>query len=269
MYNTPIMSQVQQFRKVMVEPSAEKATWFAAELVKSIICESDEDDGVCRIALSGGTTPHGLYLMLAGAALSGEVPWRNVEVFFGDERDVPQDNVESNYRMAQRTLLDHVPIEPERIHPMPADAEDLAAAAASYEETIRKSLPADDSGLPRFDLILLGMGGDGHVASLFRGTEALAETEKLVTAYFVPVLGRKRMTFTYPLINAARNVILLVTGADKARVVATLLDDKEARDCLPAAGVAPTNGILALVLDAAAAKDAGLKPYENEQPDPK
>ena len=100
------MSELTDSMKVIVEPSGEKATWFAAELVKSIICEAVDHRGVCQIALAGGTTPHGLYLMLAGAAVSGEVPWRNVEVFFGDERDVPQDHVESNYRMAQRTLLD-------------------------------------------------------------------------------------------------------------------------------------------------------------------
>lgn len=258
------MAAREDYRRVVVEPSADRATWFVAELVKSIICEAVSEHGVCRLALAGGTTPHGLYLMLAGAVVSGEVPWRAVEVFFGDERDVPQDHVESNYRMAQRTLLDHVPIQLSRIHPMPADAENLDAAASSYEATIRRIVPSGKNGIPAFDMILLGMGGDGHVASLFPDTEALAESDKLVTAYFVPVLGRKRMTFTYPLINAARNVLMLVTGDDKSHAIARLLSDEdESRGRLPAAGVVPTDGQLLLVLDAAAGKLAGLKPPES------
>jgi len=257
------MPQNDAFSEMVVEPSAERATWFVAEQVKHIICQAVEERGICHTALVGGTTPHGLYLILAGAAVSGEVPWHDVEVFFGDERDVPQDHVESNYRMAQRTLLDHVPIEPSRIHPMPADADDLAAASKDYEQAIRRTVPAGQGGSPAFDLILLGMGGDGHIASLFPGTEALGETQKLVTAYFVPVLGRKRMTFTYPLINAARHVILLVTGDDKAQAVRVLLGDPgAARSSLPAAGLCLDHGKLTLVLDAAAAKQAGLRSQE-------
>ena len=110
---------MQETPEVTVKATAEEATWVTAELVKRIICDSVATHGVCRLALAGGTTPHGLYLMLAGAAVSGEVPWRSVEVFFGDERDVPQDHADSNYRMAQQTLLDHVPIEPAHVHPMP------------------------------------------------------------------------------------------------------------------------------------------------------
>lgn len=256
------MSSIGSATHVIVKQSAEEATWVATEMVKKIICDAVAEHSICRLALAGGTTPHGLYLMLAGAALSGEVPWHDVEVFFGDERDVPQDHVESNYCMAQQTLLDHVPIEPDHIHPMPADAGQLDAAAANYEAAIRRIVPSGaNDELPAFDLILLGMGGDGHTASLFPGTEALDEQAKLVAAYFVPVLGRHRMTFTFTLINAAKNVVLLVTGDDKAQAVAALLSDQEsARSHLPAARVMPTNGELCIVLDAAAAKQAGLRP---------
>ena len=251
-------------RHIVVKPTAEEATWIATEMVKQIICDAAADDSLCQIALAGGTTPHGLYLMLAGAALSGEVPWHNVEIFFGDERDVPQDHVESNYRMAQQTLLDHVPIQPGRIHPMPGDADQLDEAAANYEAAIRRIVPpCHDGHLPAFDLILLGMGGDGHTASLFPGTDVLDEQEKLVEAYFVPVLGRHRMTFTFPLINAAKNVVLLVTGADKAGAVAALLSDDDDRRPLPAARVEPTHGKLSIVLDAAAAQQAGLRPEDD------
>ena len=258
------MSSVQPSRHVVVKQTAEEATWVATEMVKHVICEAAGEGSICRLALAGGTTPHGLYLMLAGAALSGEVPWHNVEVFFGDERAVPQDHVESNYRMAQQTLLDHVPIQPQHIHPMPADAEELDRAAATYEAAIRSIVPPVSTGqLPAFDLILLGMGGDGHVASLFPGSDVLDETEKLVAAYFVPVLGRNRMTFTFPLINAAKSIIFLVTGGDKARAVAALLSDAPpAADHLPAAGVRPAGGKVSFVLDAAAARQAGLKPED-------
>ena len=249
---------------VVVRQAAAEATWVATEMVKKIICDAVAENSICRLALAGGTTPHGLYLMLAGAALSGEVPWHDVEVFFGDERDVPQDHVESNYRMAQRTLLDHVPIEPEHIHPMPADAGRIEEAAANYEAMVRQIVPpCTDGGLPAFDLVLLGMGGDGHTASLFPGTESLDEQARLVIAYFVPVLGRYRMTFTFPLINAARNVVFLITGADKAEAVASLLNDEApARSALPATRVRPTGGQLNIVLDAAAAKQAGLSPQD-------
>ena len=255
----PDQDQKHSSRKIVVEPNGEKATWFAAELVKTIICEAVDLRGVCRMALAGGTTPHGLYLMLAGVAASGEVPWQHVEVFFGDEHDVPQDHAESNFRMAQSTLLDHVPVKPQNIYPMPADAGDLEAASESYAQTIRNIVPAGKDEIPTFDLILLGMGHEGHTASLFPGTDALKENKKLVIAYFVPVLGRKRMTFTYPLLNAAKNIILLITGDDKAEAVAGLLgNDQAAKKDLPAANVNPKDGLLTIILDSAAARRQGV-----------
>jgi len=246
-------------REVFVDPSPEEATGQASKLVRKVIGEAVEQRGACYIALAGGTTPHALYLRLAADGVSGRVPWQDVTVFFGDERNVPQDHVESNYCMAQRTLLDHVPVDLMRVYPMPADAEDLQAAAAGYEQTIRHIVPDDGGTTPRFDLILLGMGVEGHTASLFPNSEGLAETKRLVTAHFVPMLGRHRMTFTYPLINASRNVLLFVTGADKAEPIAALLgDDEPARSRLPASGVAPTDGRLVVVLDAAAARGTDL-----------
>jgi len=255
------MTQESNPRRVIVEGSAEEATRAALEIVKTTLCDAVGRFGACRMALAGGTTPHGLYQMLAREAVTGDVPWGNVEVFFGDERDVPHDHADSNYRMVQRALLDHVPIRPERVHPMPADCEDLDEAAADYERTIRNTVPAGEDGIPRFELILLGMGGDGHTASLFPGTWAVEETEKLVVSQFVPVLGRNRLTFTFPLINAARTVIMLVTGEDKAQAVGALLSDcPVTKDSLPAARVRPTDGLLAVVLDSAAGRQERLKP---------
>ena len=236
--------------RVVIEETAEDATEFVADAVRMIICESVSRTGSCRIALAGGTTPHALYTQLAREGVSSEVPWQDVEVFFGDERDVPHDHVDSNFHMAQRALLDHVPVEPENLNPMPADAADLDAAAARYEQLIREKVPAGSDGTPSFDLILLGMGGDGHTASLFPLTDALAQTERLVVSHFVPVLGRKRMTFTFPLINAARNIVALVTGADKAQAVSAVMgDDDQARAKLPFSMIQPTSGEFCLAMD--------------------
>jgi len=243
--------------------SCEAATKKAAELFKEVVCASVAERRVCNLALAGGTTPHDLYQKLAADVYNCDVPWASVNVFFGDERDVPHDHVDSNYHMAQRALLDHIPIPPEQIHPMPADSDDLEASAGEYEKIVRKIVTGDEP-MPRFDLILLGMGGDGHTASLFPRTEALSEKEKLIVSHHVPVLGRNRMTFTYALINAARHVMFLVTGEDKADAVAAVLgEDKKAREEIPAAQVNPVDGKLTIVLDAAAARKTDLKPAKN------
>ena len=241
--------------KMCIEPTVEQAIVLAGEMTKTIICEAVGQRGVCHVALSGGTTPQPMYQYLARSATGQEVPWADVEVFFGDERCVSLDNVESNYNMAQWLLLDHLPIEPDRVHPLRGDAENVEAAAEEYEQLIRHMVPAGPDGIPRFDLVLLGMGGDGHTASLFAGTAAENEQEKLVAANHVPVLGRMRLTFTFPLINSARNVMFLICGADKAEVIATVTGgDAEARNRLPAAKVAPKDGQLIYVMDAAAAR---------------
>ncbi|MHC4561623.1 MAG: 6-phosphogluconolactonase [Planctomycetota bacterium] len=203
----------------------------------------------------------GLYQELAAHVFDADVPWQHVEVFFGDERDVPHDHVESNYHMAQRSLLDNVPISPQRVHPMPADAEDLQEAAREYEEIVRRIVSAGPDGVPQFDLILLGMGGDGHTASLFPRSEALDETKTLIVSQQVPVLGRNRMTFTFPLINAARHIVFLINGDDKAEAVAGMMS-KDKAVCLqyPAARVRPKDGQLTIVLDAQAARQTSIRP---------
>ena len=241
--------------EVIVESLASHAIAKAAQLVRTIVTEAVQQRKTCSIALAGGTTPHSLYKHLAGEAIRGEIPWSQTDVFFGDERDVAHDDVASNYNMAQRTLLDHLPIQPDRIHPMPADADDLDAAAEGYERLIRDRVPAGPGGIPRMDLILLGMGTDGHTASLFPGTgDALDESEKLVLSHFVPVLGRSRMTFTFPLINAARNVLLFVLGQDKAETVAAILSSQRGtRREIPAGRIAPVDGRFIVLLDGDAA----------------
>jgi 6-phosphogluconolactonase len=243
------MAETQQ---IIVEKSPLNAAARAAEVFKSIVSEAVSQRGVCYLALSGGTTPRATYSSLAEIAICDEAPWSQVEVFFGDEHDVPQDDVDSNYAMVQRTLLDHAPIDWQRVYPMRADAKDIAAASAEYENIIRRTLPDSPTGIPQFDLVMLGMGGDGHTASLFPNSAALEEAHKLVVACHVSVLGRNRMTMTYPLINAARNILFLVTGDDKANVVKRVFREED--QSLPAARVSATHGMVHVVLDTAAAR---------------
>ena len=239
-----------------MEADVAAAAQGAAGRIAEIIAERAGAGKECFVALCGGTTPGQLYRRLADPPLAEKVAWDKVQIFFGDERDVPQDHVENNYRLVTKTLLDHVPIPLAHVHPMPADCRDLTAAAEQYENLIRRLVPAGETDLPVFDLILLGMGADGHTASLYPDTPALAERNRLVAAQFVPVIGRNRMTFTFPLINAARNVIFFVTGADKAQAVAAVLsDDDQLRTRYPAGGVRPSNGQLAFVLDSAAGRN--------------
>ena len=242
-------------QRIIVEPTMEQLNATVATVIQSAVCEAVARAGVCNIALSGGTTPRGLYQHLAQQATRVDVPWSRVGIFWGDERDVPHDNVESNYHMATRVLLDFLPLDPHRIYPMPTERDDLEAGALEYEATLRQAVPANDDGWPVFDLILLGMGADGHVGSLFPGSWAVEETQRLIVSPFVPVLGRRRMTFTVPLINAARCVLFLVTGEDKTTVVHEVLaDPAQAATTRPAARIQPTDGLLIYAMDTAAAR---------------
>lgn len=243
-------------RRFWICPTARAVAQKASALFGTLVAQAVAERHVCNIALAGGSTPRMLYSALAESVGDFSVPWGSVNVFFSDERDVPHDHVDSNYHTAQRTLLDFVPIPPQQIHPMPADADDLVTAAATYEQTIRRTVPAGPEGIPRFDLILLGVGADGHTASLFPGSEALEEREALVVSPHVRNLGRYRMTFTFPLINAARAVMMLITQRDKTDVVSTMFG--ASAQSIPAGRVQPTDGVHLVLLDSAAAQK--LKP---------
>ena len=248
------MDASQHHREFFVLPTPQCAAQKASSLFSTRIIQAVAERRKCMIALAGGSTPRMLYTALAGAVGDCDVPWDSVHVFFSDERDVPHDHVDSNYHTAQRTLLDFVPIPPQQVHPMPADSADLTAAAESYEQAIRQTVPSNGGEIPRFDLVLLGVGADGHTASLFPGGEAIEETERLVLSPYVPSLGRHRMTFTLPLINAARCVMMFVTESDKASVVAEMFGPQGQASSAPAARVCPSAGEHMVVLDSAAAQ---------------
>ena len=210
---------------------------------------SIDERGVFRVAMSGGGTPKQVYPLLLEPRRRDAVDWARVEFFWGDERAVPPDDPEANFGVAYRMLISQLPsARPERIHRMQAESADLHAAALSYESEIRLAFDARGDEPPRFDLIWLGMGPDGHTASLFPGTDALRETERWVVANHVPEKDTWRMTLTYPVLNAGRDVIFVVTGADKAEPIRAI---RAGGSGLPAEQVAGDG--VEWIIDAAAA----------------
>jgi 6-phosphogluconolactonase len=205
------------------------------------------------VALSGGSTPRRLYQILAEEPYRSQMDWKRMEVFWGDERCVPPDDKESNYRMAREALLSKVPIPPDHVHRMEAERPDLDAAARAYQETLARVFGVPPDGeLPALDLVLLGMGPDGHTASLFPGTAALQETKRWVVPNYVPRLAAHRLTLTVPVLNHAHQVLFLVAGADKAERLAEVLEGPHEPTRLPSQLIRPA-GQLVWFLDKAAA----------------
>jgi 6-phosphogluconolactonase len=239
-------------RTVRVAPDAAALVRMAAEEVVSRATAAIAARGRFRIALSGGSTPRGLYALLAdpAAPFRGRVPWGATHVFFGDERHVPPDHPESNYGMAREALLDRVPIPEENVYRMRGEHADAEVGALEYEAQLAETFALREGERPRFDLVLMGMGPDGHTASLFPGSAALDETARLVVAPFVPKLGAHRLTLTLPVFDAAQVVLFLVAGGEKAEKVAAILAGRGAP--LPAARVQPERGELLWLIDAAA-----------------
>lgn len=182
--------------------------------------------GKFHVALTGGNTPLRLYELLASESYSSQVDWSHVCIYLGDERVVPADHPQSNFRMAKQALLDHVPLLPEQIHPVPTELESATAGALAYEALLNNSLPAGENKLPEFDLIMLGMGDDGHTASLFPGTDILDETGKQVAAVYVDKLSAWRISLTFPVINQARQIMLMACGENKAPILAEVFTSK-------------------------------------------
>jgi 6-phosphogluconolactonase len=218
---------------------AEAAARFVASSIQSAIAAS----GKCRIALAGGSTPRLMYERLSEPDLASEIDWPNVHVFFGDERMVDPNDAFSNFRMAREALFERVPIVPEHVHRMHGE----------LESTIATERYAAELGTEPLDVVLLGMGDDGHVASLFPGSTELLRTDRTVLASRAPAVPYSRMTIALPVINAARVVVLVVTGEAKAVRVAQVFQERATGAArLPAARVAPRRGELHWFLDAAA-----------------
>ncbi len=223
----------------------------ADRFVEEAIAAIDER-GTFRVALSGGSTPKQVYPMLLEPERRDAVDWSRVEFFWGDERSVPPDHPESNFGVAYGMLISQLPgVQADHVHRMPAEAEDIDAAAMGYESELRLAFGARGSDPPAFDLIWLGMGPDGHCASLFPGTSALDERERWVVGNWVPQQDTWRMTLTYPVLLAARSVLFVVTGADKADAIRAI---RAGGSGLPAEHVAGDQ--VEWIVDQAAAGDA-------------
>lgn len=221
----------------------------AAELFVTLSKPAVAEQGRFTVALSGGSTPKALYQLLAREPYANQIEWPHVHIFWGDERCVPADHPDSNYRMARETFLQSVPLLPENIHPIHGDI-DPAQASAEYEQQLRIFF---GNGLPVFDLILLGMGDDGHTASLFPGTAAIHEQNRWVIGHYVEKLETWRLTLTPPVINAAVQVTFLVVGKSKAERLRDVLKGPYQPDVLPSQIVKPTEGRLVWLVDEEAA----------------
>jgi 6-phosphogluconolactonase len=240
----------------IVEPDPAALAYHAAAHLTELIEEAVAARGRARIAVSGGTTPKATFGLLADPKkpFASRMPWDRLELFFVDERTVPPDHPDSNYRMTREALLDKVGIRPEQVHRIHGELEP-EVAAAQYEYELRRTFRLEGAEAPRFDVVTLGMGDDGHTASLFPHTAALHEMGRLVVANQVPQKDTWRVTLTWPVINHAREVFFLIEGQTKAaRLKQVFLGPKDV-ETLPSQLIWPASGILTLILDKAAAAE--------------
>jgi 6-phosphogluconolactonase len=235
--------------RILIFDEKEEVARAAATRFVELGREATAARGRLTVALAGGSTPKRAYELLASNDFKNQLDWSKVHIFFGDERCVPPDDAESNYRMANEALLSRLPLPAQNVHRINGIG-DAVANARLYEDELRTYF--NDAAWPRLDLVLLGLGDDGHTASLFPGTNALAEQEAWVTANWVEELGAYRITLTAPAINHAAHIIFLVTGANKAGALREVLDGESARGQLPAQLIKPVDGTLEWFVDKAA-----------------
>lgn len=248
-------------RPPVVYPTPDALMAAGAERFVSAATRAVQESGRFAVSLAGGSTPKRLYALLATPAYARRVDWSRTHLFWGDERCVPPDDPASNYRMTREALIDRVPVPAGNVHRIRGEDEPTRAAAA-YERELRAAFATPD-GPPslapgrRFDLVLLGMGDNGHTASLFPGLTAVRERERWVVAEYVAEVSTSRITLTPPVLDAAADVVFLVSGADKAAMLVRVLEGPLQPDVLPAQAIVPTDGSLEWLVDAPAA--AGMR----------
>lgn len=249
-----------------ISPTADALAIAAAEFMTFTVQAAVALRGRARIALSGGSTPRATYALLADPShpfLAG-MPWSKLDLYFVDERSVPPTDSDSNYRMVREALFDHLPattFAPAQIHRIEAEVAP-EIAAARYESELRNSFRLEGAETPTFDLVMLGMGDDGHTASIFPDTEAVYNITSLVFANPIPQKSTTRITLTWPVINQARTVFFLISGAGKAAAVSNVWQGARNPDLFPSQLIRPSSGILTVLLDQAA---AALLPAPTEQ----
>ncbi len=235
----------------IIQPDPDALCHEAAKHFLHLALQCVDQKGEFNVALAGGTTPKKFYQLLIQPPFLNSIPWGKMRIFFGDERAVPPDHPDSNYGMTNRVLLKHISIDPLRIHRFQSELEPEQAAKA-YHTCLKSFLPVNNSGLPVFDLILLGLGDDGHVASLFPGTDIVDVTDKCAAHVWVEAKESYRLSITLPVINSADNVWLMVTGKNKKDIVDRIFNYPSITEPLPVERVKPRNGVT-WYLDQAAA----------------
>ena len=242
-------------REIQIVENGEAVSRTAAEMMVSLALKKLQSKESFAVALSGGSTPKNMFAILANdAALRNQMPWDRVHFFWGDERHVPPDHTDSNYRMTNEAMLSRVPVPPENIHRIRAENPDAGKAAEDYEQELRGFFKLETEQLPSFDCVFLGMGPDGHTASLFPGTKALHERERLVVSNWVDKFQSYRITMTTPVLNNADIVIFLVSGEEKAEPLRVVLEGEKQTDLFPSQLIEPTHGKLLWLVDQAAAR---------------
>lgn len=244
-----VLARLRQQPDIRVLPDLNTLSVRAAEMAAGIINEAVRRRGRCTLVLSGGSTPIPLHQLLA-STYRAAIPWSQVDVFWGDERYVPPDDVRSNYRMARQTLLDLVPCPAANVHPMPTHFSDPDVAARDYQATLERYWKDAE---PQFDLVLLGMGPEGHTASLFPGSVVLDEAIRWVVASTVPAEPPQRLTLTFPAFARSAHIHFLVSGVDKAAALSHVLSGRADPLVYPAAGIQPAQGPVVWWLDRDAA----------------
>ena len=240
-------------RKIEQAPDFEELVRVAALTIVKVAQEAIANHGKMAFALAGGSTPKKLYTLLAADPFRSQIPWGSIHFFWGDERHVPPDHQDSNYRMARETLLAHVPVPEDHVHRIPSELQNAEKVAARYEQELREHFQLAPGQKPRFDLILLGLGPDGHTASLFPGTQAVHDTTGLVASPWVDKFSTFRITLTPPVLNEAAHVIFLVSGHDKAEALRSVLEGPYHPDIFPAQIINPAQGQLIWLVDKEAA----------------
>ncbi len=242
--------------ELRIVPSAEDLASAAAEECLRLALEAVAARGHFSIALAGGSTPKRLYALLAGGHenfFRERFPWEKTHFFWGDERHVPPDHPDSNYRMAFETMLSKVPVPPSNLHRIEGETPDASKAAENYEQDLVQHFHLSRGAWPQFDLVLLGLGPDGHTASLFPATEVLDETARLAAALWVPKFHASRITLTAPLLSHASHILFLVSGKDKSEALREVLRGEFQPHRFPAQLIQPVQGSLQWLADREAA----------------
>ena len=239
-------------RTVEIVPDVSAIAQKAAVIYVSAAQQAVRERGVFRVAMAGGSTPKALHAMLTAEPFRSQLPWDKIQIFFGDERHVPPDHADSNYRMVNETFISKTPIKPEQVFRIKAEFQDTEKAALDYEQTLRTQFALKPGELPRFDLMLQGMGNEGHTLSLFPGTTALRDNGRLVVRTWVGKLYTERITCTAPVANNSAAVLFMIAGADKAPALKAVLEGPFEPEQLPSQLIKPANGNLFFLVDSAA-----------------